>query len=276
MIKLQTGISTDMDFIKAMKERGQDVKAEFPAETLRKQLDEVNEDVKVTFESTNETVLAAVNEGEEPTPTDEVVVTIDVDGLDEGDVATGTIGDEAITEFPVEITREKDTVETLTVEADGYITNESEVTFDGDKEITITLEKEPVPVEQINFKSAARMDVTGATEGDNPGIVENGDKYEVVKEDNTILVTDEGLIPYIGGNIDEPKKWVGILVDLGVKVKGKEYNIEDVDYSDAARWGAENDTTFIMWLTTEKGGEYTFTNLEDSEDKITITVEFAE
>ena len=62
MIKLQTGISTDMDFIKAMKEKGQDVKAEFPAETLRKQLDEVNENVKVTFESTNETVLAAVNE----------------------------------------------------------------------------------------------------------------------------------------------------------------------------------------------------------------------
>lgn len=276
MIKLQTGISTDMDFIKAMKERGQDVKAEFPAETLRKQLDELSEEVKVTFESTNETVLAAVNEGEEPTPTEEVVVTIDVDGLDEGDVATGTIGDEAITEFPVEITREKDTVETLTVEADGYITNESEVTFDRDKEITITLEKEPVPVEQIDFKSATRLDVTGATEGDNPGIVENGDKYEVVKEDNTILVTDEGLTPYIGGNIDEPKKWVGILVDLGVKVKGKEYNIEDVDYSDATRWGASNDTTFIMWLTTEKGGEYTFTNLEDSKDKITITVEFAE
>ena len=37
MIKLQAGISTDMDFIKAMKEKGQDVKAEFPAETLRKQ-----------------------------------------------------------------------------------------------------------------------------------------------------------------------------------------------------------------------------------------------
>ena len=65
MIKLQTGISTDMDFIKAMKERGQDVKAEFPAETLRKQLDEVNESVKVTFESTNETVLATVNKSEE-------------------------------------------------------------------------------------------------------------------------------------------------------------------------------------------------------------------
>ena len=35
MIKLQTGISTDRDFIKVMKEKGQDVKDEFPADTLR-------------------------------------------------------------------------------------------------------------------------------------------------------------------------------------------------------------------------------------------------
>lgn len=79
MKKLQTGISTNMDFIKAMKERGQDVNAEFPAETLRKQLDEVNEEVKVTFESTNETVLKVVNEGEEPTPTPEVSIDFDID-----------------------------------------------------------------------------------------------------------------------------------------------------------------------------------------------------
>lgn len=276
MIKLQTGISTDMDFIKAMKEKGQDVKAEFPAETLRKQLDEVNEEVKVTFDSTNETVLTAVNEGEEPTPVEEVTVTFTVDGLDAGDNAYGAIGNEAIQSFPAEITREKGTTETLEVTCEGYETHIEEVTFNKNKTINVTLEKEPVPVEQIDFKSAVRMDVSGATAQDNPGIVENGDKYEVVKDENTILVTDEGLIPYIGGNIDEPKKWVGILVDLGVKVQGTEYNIEDVDYSDAARWGAENDTTFIMWLTTEKGGEYTFTNLEDNKDKITITVEFAE
>ena len=62
MIKLQTGISTDRDFIKAMKEKGQDVNAQFPADTLRDQLDALNENIKVTFESTNETVLAAVNE----------------------------------------------------------------------------------------------------------------------------------------------------------------------------------------------------------------------
>ena len=61
-MKLKTGISTDRDFIKAMKEKGQDVSAQFPADTLRDQLDTLNENIKVTFESTNETVLAAVNE----------------------------------------------------------------------------------------------------------------------------------------------------------------------------------------------------------------------
>ena len=59
MIKLETGISTDMDFIKAMKERGQDVSAEFPAETLRDQFNELGEK-KITFESTNEDILEVV------------------------------------------------------------------------------------------------------------------------------------------------------------------------------------------------------------------------
>ena len=62
MKKLQTGISTDRDFIKAMKDKGQKVNAQFPADTLRDQLDALNENIKVTFESTNETVLAAINE----------------------------------------------------------------------------------------------------------------------------------------------------------------------------------------------------------------------
>ena len=66
MIKLQTGVSTDRDFVKAMKERGQNVSAIFPADTLRDQLNEINEEVTVTFESTNETILKAVNDAEEP------------------------------------------------------------------------------------------------------------------------------------------------------------------------------------------------------------------
>ena len=53
MKKLQTGISTDRDFIKAMKDKGQKVNAQFPADTLRDQLDALNENIKVTFTSNN-------------------------------------------------------------------------------------------------------------------------------------------------------------------------------------------------------------------------------
>lgn len=85
MIKLQTGKSTNMDFIKAMKERGQNVKAELPAETLRDQLNALEEDITVTFNSTNETVLEAVNSWTEPS-VDQATLTIDLNG--------GTIGED--------------------------------------------------------------------------------------------------------------------------------------------------------------------------------------
>ena len=268
MIKLQTGISTDMDFIKAMKERGQDVSAEFPAETLRDQLNELSEEVDVTFESPNETILEVVNEGEEPgeeltidfdisdsidlfgkvasdlqtgvtldedditgtlkyvegytgfssktkeqsgnylvlhvdTESEEdvyvqvvngtkgpvkldedrlivlriadkdtqgvkvttgdlvkeytldkltveakpepvpenVTVTIKVGGIEEGDVASGSVGEEVIEQFPAEVTRVKDTVESVVVNCTGYESDRVDVTFDENKEVTITLEK---------------------------------------------------------------------------------------------------------------------------------------
>lgn len=74
MIKLKTGVSTSLDFVKAMKERGQDVSPAFPAETLREQLDDLSEDVKVTFKSNNETILQVVNDYEEPKETFELTL----------------------------------------------------------------------------------------------------------------------------------------------------------------------------------------------------------
>lgn len=126
----------------------------------------------------------------------------------------------------------------------------------------------------FDLKNANRLDVSGATPGDNPGIAQNGDKYTVTKNSNKIVVKGNGLIPYVGGNKPDPKKWVGILVDLGVKAIGTKYTIEDADYTDAARWGAENNTTFIMWLTTEQGGVYKFVNAENSDETIELVVEF--
>ena len=194
MIKLQTGISTDRDFIKAMKERGQNVSASFPAETLRDQLNELNEDILVSFDSTNETILKAVNtEKPAPEPVEEVTVTINVDGLDEGDVATGSIGDELLTEFPAEVTRIKDTTETLTVEADGYTTVEQPVDFDIDKTITATLEKnedEPEEKDVYNFY----INITNLEPDDEPVISFNNETYsknELPIEVSYELTTDE-------------------------------------------------------------------------------------
>lgn len=150
MKKLQRGISTNIDFIRAMKERGQDVNADFPAETLRDQFDDLSEEVKVTFESTDDTVLQAVNEGE-PGPVESVTVRVEVSGLDPGDVASGTIGDEVISEFPADIVRDEGTVETLEVTCEGYETHTEGVTFDENKTITVTLEKEPTPDYIVTF-----------------------------------------------------------------------------------------------------------------------------
>lgn len=60
MEKLKTGIATNMDFIKAAAVGGQEVKAEFPAETLKNQLNQIG-DVQLTFEATSEEVLKKLN-----------------------------------------------------------------------------------------------------------------------------------------------------------------------------------------------------------------------
>ena len=137
---------------------------------------------------------------------------------------------------------------------------------------------EPTPVvPKIELKGADNIDPAGAQPSDNPGIAANADKYSVSYVGDTITIVDGGIEAYIGGNIDEPRKWVGFLVDLNVKAQGEGYNIEDVDYTDAVRWGAENDTTFLMWLTVEGGNrEITFKNVEDETDTVVVKINFTE
>jgi hypothetical protein len=156
--KVKTGETTDLGFIKALKAKGIDAKAMYPAETLRDQLNSLDEK-DVSFLSTNEVVLDVIN-GESPVPpTEKVTVTVNVDGLDEGDNAYGAIGEEAIQSFPASIERNKDTVETLEVTCEGYETVTQDVTFDEDKEITVTLEKEEISI---------IIKVDGIEEGDQP------------------------------------------------------------------------------------------------------------
>lgn len=155
---------------------------------------------------------------------------------------------------------------------DGNVINTT-VLLTKDADVTVVPQR---GITQLELVSATTLDITEMEESDNEGIRENANNYSVTKSGNTITVTDNGLIPYVGGNIAEPKKWVGILVDLKNRATGTVYTIEDIDYADAARWGATTNTTFVMWLTTEQGGTYTFTNVEDETDTIDITVEFTE
>ena len=157
------------------------------------------------------------------------------------------------------------------VDLDNYVTFDDTITR---ADIEAMFSTPVVPI--IELKSVAKLDMNGFEPTDNPGIEENNDKYNVSRNENIITITDNGIVPYIGGNIETPKKWVGFLVDLGVRAQGTTYNIESVDYSDAERWGAENDTTFVMWLTTEKGGNYVFKNVEDESDTIELTILFTE
>lgn len=142
--KVKTGETTDLGFIKALKAKGIDAKAMYPAETLRDQLNSLDEK-DVSFLSTNEVVLDVIN-GESPVPpTEKVTVTVVVNGLDEGDTATVIVGgsEYLYDGSPVEVVNNSGYEEDITVEADGYLTQTvTNVVWDADKEVSFALEKE--------------------------------------------------------------------------------------------------------------------------------------
>lgn len=178
----------------------------------------------------------------------------DIATVDKNGLVTGVAAGEAVV-----------TVELMDGDGAVVLSKEAKVTVVGDGQTTPSIE----------FKDAEKIDASGIAPTDNPGIAENMDKYTVTKNGNKITIKDEGLVPYVGGNSPDPKKWVGILVDLGVKVLGSsKYTIEPEDYADAARWGATNDTTFVMWLTPEKDGTFTFRNAENTSETFNLEIEF--
>jgi hypothetical protein len=127
------------------------------------------------------------------------------------------------------------------------------------------------------LKSATDINTAKSVDPSEENIRVNASKCSIVVDEDKITVVDEGLVPYVGGPSVEPKKWVGLLVDLNTKVQGDIYNIEDVDYTEAKRWGASNDTTFIMWITPDRNGDVIrFTNVEDESQFVDITIEFTE
>ncbi len=147
------------------------------------------------------------------------------------------------------------------------------------KEMAGAVESIPTssPIDNVMLRYACDINTSKSVDAGEENIRTNASKCAISFAENKITVEDEGLIAYVGGNVEEPRKWVGILVDLNKRVQGDTYNIEDVDYTEAKRWGAGNNTTFIMWLTVEGGDRtITFTSTEDETDSIELTVEFVE
>lgn len=163
--KVIRGITTSKKLKEIMKEKGAEMvtiegQDNVTAEQFNDLLDTIA-GTNITMKATDKTVVEDILNGDAPTPTD-VSITINVSGLDEGDVATGTIGNEAIQSFPAEITREEGTTETLEVSCEGYVTVTEEVTFDEDKTVNVTLEKE------VEEEYTIIINVDGIEEGDTP------------------------------------------------------------------------------------------------------------
>lgn len=82
-MKFVTGETSTLGFVRIMKAKGITVSPEFPAETLREQIDSLDER-DITFLSPNESVVAAVND-EEPGPTGDVSLTFVAEGISSGE-----------------------------------------------------------------------------------------------------------------------------------------------------------------------------------------------
>ena len=137
--KVRTGETTNLGFIRALKEKGINAKAGYPAETFRDQLDSINE-TKVSFLSTNETVLDVMNDGE--TPSQDVTLTVSITGINpESDFPTLTIPStgETYIEFPATITKAINTELAYQVECTGYDTYYDDLIFDMDREVVVDM-----------------------------------------------------------------------------------------------------------------------------------------
>ena len=165
MKKLQTGVSTDMDFIKAMKEKGQNVNAQFPAETLRKQFDEISEK-EITMNMTNEVFLEDVANKDEPEPKEQVTLTIRT--FPEDDDRLIVIDGEEFTSYVATVTKDIGTESTIHIESVGYLDYDGTILFDETKEVRIDMTQistvgieivsEPTKKTYCNYE---RIDYTG-------------------------------------------------------------------------------------------------------------------
>ena len=144
----------------------------------------------------------------------------------------------------------------------------------------IDLEPQPEALEKLQLKDSTNIDTSQIL--DDPfgtNIKFNQDAISVDYNKNIITVTENVLMKsWNNGYLDA--KWYGILVDLGIPkdrvTTAEGYTIEDIDKTDAGRFGATNDNQFVLWL---KGNDpsrvITFIDKETNE-ALAITINFNE
>ena len=160
----------------------------------------------------------------------------------------------------------------ITLYATTYVEGNDNTYVESGKSNEVTID-----FSQLHLLSADRIDASNRLPGDPEGVLNNLDKYDVFKKDDTtIMVVDNGLIPYVGGNQTEPKKWVGMIVDFGVEVQGDGYTVEDIDREQASSWGALSDTAFVLWTITDNDRTITFHDVNDSTRTFDLKIEFVD
>ena len=110
-------------------------------------------------------------------------------------------------------------------------------------------------------------------------MVYNNERVSFDVEGNVVTITELDPLKSYNNGYDN-REWYGFLIDLGI---GSEYvgttggyGIEDIDVTDAYRFGGTGDQ-FIIWLNgnnTDEIKTITFTNAKDASDTLTLTFKF--
>ena len=154
--KLKTGETTNLGFIRALKERGTTAKPEFPASTLRSNLDDVSTK-KITFLSPNETVVESVNQfsPKPPVPQDYVNFVLSAIDGDTGEelIFSATVTDpdtsavvaEVVDASVLEAVILKNKIYNVDITSDGYDSTYTSFNSGSDDEYRLTFNLIPSP-----------------------------------------------------------------------------------------------------------------------------------
>lgn len=152
--------------------------------------------------------------------------------------------------------------------------------------VTITYKQDGTTIQSIKI---GKKDTTGdatttltlksVKTGDKTAAVQN--KIDIVKEGNTIKVTDKGLTETTSDeNPSRTEKFFCLILDLGIdpsKLTSANYKINPQDISCVTDWvTGEAGTQFIVWLSDKDCGNDGFKTTFNAEgyNPIEITVEF--